>query len=95
MNHGIPHSLIDRMRVVVKEFFSLPLDAKQRYALQGGDVQGYGNLFVVNEDQKLDWGDLVTLAVMSKRLLNLALWPTTPSDFRYSVHTFIKMGSSG
>ncbi|GLJ33689.1 hypothetical protein SUGI_0677050 [Cryptomeria japonica] len=88
VNHGIPHSLIDRIRGVVNEFFSLPLDEKQRYAKRGGDVQGYGNIFVVDEDQKLDWGDLVSLAVMSKKLKNLALWPTTPSDFRNTVERY-------
>ncbi|XP_057820982.1 protein SRG1 [Cryptomeria japonica] len=88
VNHGIPHSLIDRMRGVVDEFFSLPMDGKKRYAKQGGDVQGYGNLFVVDEDQKLDWGDLMTLVVMSKKLMNLSLWPTTPSDFRNTVERY-------
>ncbi|GLJ33682.1 hypothetical protein SUGI_0676910 [Cryptomeria japonica] len=91
VNHGIPHSLIDRMRGVANEFFGLSFEEKQKYAPQPGDAQGYGNMFVVDEKQKLDWGDLMALALMPKKLVNLALWPTTPSDYRntlerYSTH---------
>lgn len=61
------------MRGAANEFFSLSLDEKQKYAPQAGDPQGYGNMFVVDEDQKLDWGDLMGLALMPKQLVNLAL----------------------
>ncbi|GLJ25283.1 hypothetical protein SUGI_0483990, partial [Cryptomeria japonica] len=81
VNHGIPHSLVDRMRGVTNEFFSLSLEEKKKYAPQAGDSQGYGNMFVVDEDQKLDWGDSIALALMPKKLVKLSLWPTTPSDY--------------
>ncbi|XP_059076506.1 codeine O-demethylase-like [Cryptomeria japonica] len=82
VNHGIPHSLVDRMRGVTNEFFSLSLEEKKKYAPQTGDSQGYGNMFVVDEDQKLDWGDSIALALMPKKLVKLSLWPKTPSDYR-------------
>ncbi|XP_059065325.1 S-norcoclaurine synthase 1 isoform X2 [Cryptomeria japonica] len=82
VNHGIPHSLIDRIRGVANEFFSLSLEEKQKYAPQGGDPQGYGNMFVVDENQKLDWGDVMALSLMPEKIVNLALWPTTPRDLR-------------
>ena len=82
MNHGIPHSLMDGIKGVAKEFFNLPLQEKQKYAPQAGDVQGYGKTFVVAEDQTLDWGDLLALALMPNTLKNLDLWPTVPTNFR-------------
>ncbi|GLJ33684.1 hypothetical protein SUGI_0676930 [Cryptomeria japonica] len=88
VNHGIPHSLIDRMRGVANEFFSLSLDEKKMYAPQPGDAQGYGNMFVVDEDQKLDWGDLMALALTPKTLVNLTLWPSTPSDYRNTLESY-------
>ncbi|GLJ33683.1 hypothetical protein SUGI_0676920 [Cryptomeria japonica] len=88
VNHGITHSLIDRMRGVANEFFSLSLEEKKKYAPHAGDVQGYGNVFVVDEDQKLDWGDLMALALKPKKLVNLALWPTTPSDYRNTLQNY-------
>ncbi|GLJ33685.1 hypothetical protein SUGI_0676940 [Cryptomeria japonica] len=83
VNHGIPHSLLDRMRGMVNEFFSRPLEEKKKYAPQAGDSQGYGNMFVIDEDQKLDCGDSMALALMPKKLVKLSMWPTTPSDYRY------------
>ena len=44
MNHGIPNSLIDGVKRVGKEFFQLPLEEKQKYAVKGGDLQGYGQM---------------------------------------------------
>jgi isopenicillin N synthase-like dioxygenase len=82
VNHGIPHSLLDGIKGVAKEFFNLPLEEKKKCAPQAGDVQGYGKTFVVAEDQTLDWGDLLALALMPNNLKNLALWPTVPTNFR-------------
>lgn len=88
VNHGIPHSLMDGIKSVAKEFFNLPLQEKQKYAPQAGDVQGYGKTFVVAEDQTLDWGDLLALALMPNTLKNLALWPTVPTNFRDTVEKY-------
>ena len=49
VNHGIPNSLIDGVKRVGKEFFQLPLEEKQKYAVKEGDLQGYGQMFVVSE----------------------------------------------
>lgn len=88
VNHGIPHSLIDEIKGVAKEFFNLPLQEKQKYVPQEGDVQGYGKTFVIAEDQTLDWGDLFALALMPQSLKNLTLWPTVPTNFRDSVERY-------
>lgn len=88
VNHGIPHSLLDEIKGVAKEFFNLPLQEKQKYATQPGVFQGYGKIFVVAEDQKLDWGDLLALALMPNKLKNLALWPTVPTKFRDTVERY-------
>jgi len=88
VNHGIPHSLLDGIKDVAKEFFNLPLQEKQKYAAQPGVFQGYGKIFVVAEDQTLDWGDLLALALMPNNLKNLALWPTVPTNFRDTVEKY-------
>lgn len=88
VNHGIPHSLIDEIKGVAKEFFNLPLQEKQKYVPQEGDVQGYGKTFVIAEDQTLDWGDLFALALMPESLKNLTLWPSVPTNFRDTVERY-------
>ena len=82
VNHGIPNSLIDGVKRVGKEFFQLPLEEKQKYAVKEGDLQGYGQMFVVSEEQKLDWGDLLSLTMSPSHLKDLDVWPVQPIDFR-------------
>eukprot|EP01018_Ginkgo_biloba_P006695 Gb_18191 [translate_table: standard] len=80
VNHGVPHSLIDEIKRVGNEFFELPLEEKQKYAVR--DMQGYGQVFVVSEEQKLDWGDLLGLMITPTKQKNLSVWPADPTDFR-------------
>ncbi|XP_059077602.1 protein SRG1-like isoform X1 [Cryptomeria japonica] len=88
VNHNIRHSLLDDIKRVEKEFFHLPLEEKQKCALR--DFQGYGQIFVVSEDQKLDWGDLLGLIISPPQNRNLSLWPAVPADFRHTVDEYNK-----
>jgi isopenicillin N synthase-like dioxygenase len=88
VNHEIPHSLIDEIKAVVKDFFNLPIEEKQKYAPQAGDPQGYGQMFVTSEDQTLDWGDLLALSLRPNQIKNLSLWPTVPTNFRDTVERY-------
>eukprot|EP00253_Pinus_taeda_P000710 PITA_00710 len=88
VNHGIPNTLIDDIKAVAKEFFSFPLEEKLKYAPQAGASQGYGKMFVTADDQTLDWGDLLALALMPNSIKNLALWPTVPTHFRDTVERY-------
>eukprot|EP00253_Pinus_taeda_P025781 PITA_25781 len=82
VNHGIPKSLIDGIKRVGKEFFQLPFAEKGKYAVKPGDVEGYGQRFVVSEEQKLDWGDLLGLTTSPLDRRDLNVWPIHPTDFR-------------
>eukprot|EP01018_Ginkgo_biloba_P006700 Gb_18198 [translate_table: standard] len=86
VNHGVPHSLIDEIKRVGKEFFELPLEEKQKYAVR--DMQGYGQIFVVSEEQKLDWGDLLGLIIAPPKHKNPCVWPADPTDFREIVDAY-------
>lgn len=43
-NHGISQELIDDVIKVSNEFFSLPLEEKEKYAVRPGETEGYGRL---------------------------------------------------
>ncbi|GLJ27427.1 hypothetical protein SUGI_0538530, partial [Cryptomeria japonica] len=88
VNHGIPHSLIDTVKRIAKDFFKLPLERKQSYSLRPGDLQGYGQTFVVSENQKLDWGNLLGLIMYPPELRDLNFWPTEPADFMETVYAY-------
>eukprot|EP01018_Ginkgo_biloba_P008651 Gb_28768 [translate_table: standard] len=82
INHGVPHSFMDKMKASTRQFFGLPLEQKRRYAAEPGDVEGYGQAFVVSEDQKMDWGDMLYLLVKPIASTNMRLWPKNPENFR-------------
>ncbi|RWR79418.1 protein SRG1 [Cinnamomum micranthum f. kanehirae] len=81
INHGLADDLIQKTKAAIADFFKLPLEEKQKYSMELHDMQGYGH-FVVSEDQKLEWGDLLGFSVYPIKHRNLNAWPTTPPEFR-------------
>ncbi|KAH9307529.1 hypothetical protein KI387_035440, partial [Taxus chinensis] len=79
VNHGILVSLLEKMKASVRGFFQLPLEEKLEYGIQ--EREGYGQLFVVSEEQKLDWSDLFYLITLPEDIRNMDFWPTKPVDF--------------
>lgn len=71
------------MKAVTEEFFQLPLEQKMDYAQQPNSIEGYGQAFVVSEDQKLDWGDMLFLLPLPVSRRNTRFWPNNPASFRF------------
>ncbi|KAJ1402615.1 Oxoglutarate/iron-dependent dioxygenase [Sesbania bispinosa] len=44
-----------RMKDAATEFFKLPIEEKNKYAMPSNGRQGYGLSYAVSEEQKLDW----------------------------------------
>jgi len=82
VNHGTPDELLEKVRADIEEFFRLPLHVKEAYAQEPGNLEGYGQAFVVSEEQKLDWGDLLVLTTLPQSDRNMKFWPTYPPNFR-------------
>ncbi|WMV15687.1 hypothetical protein MTR67_009072 [Solanum verrucosum] len=49
------------MKHETQKFFDLPLEEKKKSEQSSGDTDGFGQLFVVSDEQKLDWADLFYL----------------------------------
>ncbi|XP_057846212.2 protein SRG1-like [Cryptomeria japonica] len=81
VNHGIPQSLLDRMKGIMREFIQLPLEEKLKYEVQERD--GYGQAFIASDNQKLDWVDRMYLTILPPENRQMKFWPTKPVDFRY------------
>ncbi|KAJ8616745.1 hypothetical protein MRB53_036117 [Persea americana] len=47
VNHGVSSSLVEKMKSEIKDFFKLPLEEKKRFWQEPGDVEGFGQSFVV------------------------------------------------
>lgn len=70
------------MRAAVSGFFDLPIEEKRRYAMAANDIHGYGQVFVVSEEQKLDWADILHLITLPSHLKNIKYWPRVVPGFQ-------------
>ncbi|KAI3804335.1 hypothetical protein L1987_25797 [Smallanthus sonchifolius] len=87
INHGISET-IDAMKKDTGEFFKLPLEEKMKCAQLPSTIEGYGQAFVVSEEQKLDWGDMLFLLPLPVPLRNLRFWPQNPNSFRKTLDEY-------
>ncbi|XP_077227285.1 oxoglutarate-dependent flavonoid 7-O-demethylase 1-like [Tasmannia lanceolata] len=82
VNHGVSYSLIEKTKYEIQNFFKLPLVEKKRFSQQPDDQQGYGQAFVVSEEQKLDWADLFYLVLLPTHQRNSTLFESLSPSFR-------------
>lgn len=83
INHGVNTSLVEKAKREVEEFFNLPLEEKRKCGQVEGDTDGFGQLFVVSEEQKLDWADVFYLKTRPTNIRSPQLFPKLPEAFRY------------
>ncbi|PUZ40155.1 hypothetical protein GQ55_9G401800 [Panicum hallii var. hallii] len=88
INHGVPDEVICNFRNDMTEFFKQPLEAKKVYSMEPGNLEGYGQHFVVSEKQKLDWADMFYLMLRPSDSRNLRFWPSNPPSFRDSIDVY-------
>ncbi|KAH7573591.1 hypothetical protein JRO89_XS03G0177600 [Xanthoceras sorbifolium] len=88
VNHGIDLSLLESIEKVTKDFFMLPLEEKQKYPMEPGTVQGYGQAFVFSENQKLDWCNMFALGVEPHSIRDPKLWPSKPVEFSETLESY-------
>ncbi|XP_047060715.1 S-norcoclaurine synthase 1-like [Lolium rigidum] len=88
VNHGIPEETMEEMKRNVMGFFALPLEEKASLAQEPGGIEGYGQAFVVSEEQKLDWADMFFLLTQPPSYRDLHLWPSNPSTFKNCLESY-------
>jgi len=64
------------------EFFKLPLVEKVAVSQLPNGIEGYGQIFVASDEQKLDWADMLSIFTRPQAIRNLRFWPTSPTTFR-------------
>ena len=85
MNHGVSSSLVEKVKAEIHELFNLPIDEKKKFWQQPGDIEGFGQLFITSEEQKLDWGYGFTLTTFPTHLRKPHLFPKLPLPFRFYI----------
>lgn len=73
---------MEKVRKEVQEFFGLPMEEKRKFWQKPGDVEGFGQAFVVSEEQKLDWDDIFFLTTQPVDMRKPHLFPNLPTPFR-------------
>ncbi|XP_065877144.1 protein SRG1-like [Euphorbia lathyris] len=88
VNHGVSNNLLEELKLEVEKFFKLPYEEKKKLWQQPDNHEGFGQLFVVSEDQKLDWSDMFYLTTLPYNLRMNHLFNNLPPNLRETLETY-------
>ncbi|KAL8204430.1 hypothetical protein R6Q57_010053 [Mikania cordata] len=87
--HEVCDESVKSMYRKTREFFDLSPEVKKLYAQKSGSLEGYGQAFVISEDQKLEWCDMIFLKAIPVHARKLEFWPEPhPHQFREALHAY-------
>ncbi|XP_029125989.1 protein SRG1-like [Cajanus cajan] len=58
INHGVSSFLVEKLKLEIQEFSKLPMSEKKFFWQSPQYMEGFGQAFVVSDDQKLDWANM-------------------------------------
>ncbi|GMH05182.1 hypothetical protein Nepgr_007022 [Nepenthes gracilis] len=88
INHGVAISLVEDIKKEFEEFSNMSKEEKNQYRQRPGDLEGLGQLFVLSEEQKLDWADMMYMVTLPPHLRKPHLFPKLPLPFRETLETY-------
>ncbi|KAI3942665.1 hypothetical protein MKW92_036028 [Papaver armeniacum] len=88
VNHGVDPLLVDKVKSGVKGFFNLPINEKIKYGQNDGDSEGFGQIYVESEDQRLDWEDGFLMLTLPLHLRKPHLFPELPLPFGETLESY-------
>ncbi|XP_016472632.1 protein SRG1 isoform X3 [Nicotiana tabacum] len=71
INHGLTPSTLEDFKREVTELFKLPMAEKKKLWQHEDSYEGFGQLNVVSEEQKLDWSDMFGITTLPPHIRNL------------------------
>ncbi|KAL3376960.1 hypothetical protein AABB24_003404 [Solanum stoloniferum] len=89
INHGVNFSMMEKMKDEIKKLFNLPLEEKKKFEQSSGELDGFGPLFVVSDEQKLDWADLFFLKT-APIYLRRPIFSKLPLSLRETIEEYSK-----
>ncbi|CAN7098685.1 unnamed protein product [Brassica rapa subsp. narinosa] len=88
VNHGIDPCFLDQTKLEIHDFFNLPMEEKKMFWQQPDEMEGFGQAFVLSEDQKLDWADIFFFIIQPAQLRKPHLFPKLPLPFRDTLEMY-------
>jgi isopenicillin N synthase-like dioxygenase len=82
VNHGVKPELMDAARENWREFFHMPVNAKETYSNSPRTYEGYGSRLGVEKGASLDWSDYYFLHLLPHHLKDFNKWPSFPPTIR-------------
>ncbi|KAF3607481.1 hypothetical protein DY000_02045600 [Brassica cretica] len=70
------------------DLFNLPMEEKKKLWQQPDEMEGFGQAFVLSEDQKLDWADIFFFTMQPAQLRKPHLFPKLPLPFRDTLEMY-------
>ncbi|MED6118177.1 Protein srg1 [Stylosanthes scabra] len=90
VNHGVSPSLIEKVKLESQDFFKLPMSEKKKFWQTSQHVEGFGQAFVLSEDQKLDWADMYYMITLPTHMRLPHLFPNLPLPFRETLELYLE-----
>ncbi|KAG5062912.1 hypothetical protein AAZX31_02G117600 [Glycine max] len=88
INHGVNPCLVEYMKKNVQELFNLPHEEKKLLWQKPGEMEGFGQMFVVSEEHKLEWADLFYISTLPSYARHPHLFPNIPRQFRDNLEKY-------
>ncbi|KAI3898032.1 hypothetical protein MKW92_029863 [Papaver armeniacum] len=90
VDHGVSSSTIEKIKLEIHNFFELPLEEKKKLWQKPGDFEGFGQLFVVSDDQKLDWSDMFGITTLPTIMRKPHIFAGIPLPLIHSLITALE-----
>ncbi|XP_076911176.1 oxoglutarate-dependent flavonoid 7-O-demethylase 1-like [Bidens hawaiensis] len=88
INHGISESLLEDFKREILNLFKLPMEEKLKLWQEEDNHEGFGQLFVVSEEQKLDWSDMFYITTLPHNLRQSKIFQKLPLILRDNLETY-------
>ncbi|KAI3865591.1 hypothetical protein MKX03_036861 [Papaver bracteatum] len=88
VNHGISSLVIEKLKLEIRNLFELPLEEKKKIWQQPGNMEGFGQHFVVSDRQKLDWSDMFYITALPINMRNPQLFAGIPLLLREAMEAY-------
>ncbi|OMO80307.1 Oxoglutarate/iron-dependent dioxygenase [Corchorus olitorius] len=88
INHGVSNALVEKVKLEIQELFNLPMEEKKKFWQKPDEIEGFGQIFVVSEEQKLNWGDMFYMITLPTHLRKPHLFPKLPLPLRETLESY-------
>ncbi|KAF3442321.1 hypothetical protein FNV43_RR16237 [Rhamnella rubrinervis] len=88
VNHGVSSSFLEKAKTEFQNIFKLPFEEKKKLWQTPEELEGFGQIFVVSEEQKLDWSDLFMLTTLPIHARKPLLFTKLSSTSRETLETY-------